>query len=725
MPADIVTKTVIHTKLVAAKVEVKPTLAVATAWAQIPGLRCTQLTRTVNGIDSAMLYYAAGHSVAQIGETYDECPPLNIKGQFIRITIGKDTDPKQEVWVGKLVDDHVTRAGVFVAEGQRRFRAQDQTFLALGLAHLLDSRQVDGAVVEPTTRIGRPLIFNSQSNASLASNRRRLGNRATDLNTDSVYPFAKVPSGTRWSAADIVKYLLKYFAPQKAGGDPFPTELVLDGDSATLLAGYKPTLDPGTKTTHELLNDLLNPQRGFCWSIEYSELFGTNGQAIVYAHSLAVEEATLPSDATLPANTNQQSLDFDLDETASPPKVIRNDRRRYNRVRARGAPITATFTIGDGDDTKANDWTSTLETTYKNGGKPTTAGPALDAYNALTDDEKAAKNDAVRRREVLERVYAAFRIPDDWDKKSGDGGAASPAVPRNWTFADTEKTGSILGSLPVVVGNIRVLPRTLLRRGVDYSNPSSLVDHNPSGSEPDLVPPFAAVKVATDPDKWHFADKLSTIDTTGSTPEGEVTTSYHLHAQQHAPGVVVKAYSGSAHTLAKNHWSGAEPTARDPELDYTAMIITRAAEADTRVEGAWPASPPADVMLEELVLDLGNDYRLDFLPENTVVDIVGSQLVKAEASSNVGRLLRDDREALEDIARIAFEWYQTERAGLELTLRQTRKLFDLGMMVTTIGDDETLETINSVIGTVVYDMMQGTQTIATIDNPIDLAAIVS
>lgn len=689
-------------------VEHKNTLALATPWGETEGLYCNQLTSRVNGLDEARLFYAAGSQVARRdGNGFQNCPPLNLINHFVRVTVDDGVTSYQ--WHGIVVDDHLSRSGVAMIGGQRKYRIQDQALTVNGLEFLLDSRRIDSAIVDDTTRIGRSLAFNSDSTARLTSSRATRGNRTSVTNSDSLYVFAKTPGGDVWSAAGIVAYLLKYFTPVQSDNTPNPVEWSLDVGAVLLLSDYYTTFDPTGMTTYEALNALLNPQRGFCWWVEYDPAAGTGGQAIVKVESLATSDVSLPGGGTLPENTDQKSVDFDLDPTAHGVQKFGSRRHRnFNRVRFRGAPITATFTVGFGDSTLAAGWEAALETAYKTAASGT-----------------AEENDAYRRASVFRGVYSSFRIPDAWDQKAGDGGATSPAVTRNWAFADTEKTGSILGGLPLMVNNVRVLPRTLLKSGVDYSNPSSQVDYNPAGSDPDLEPPFAAVKIATSPDKWAFTDKLSTIDTDGSTAVGDIKTSYHLYAQQQAPGVRVQASSGAAHAMAVNHWSGAQDTNRDPELDYENLIVTLSAEADTRVEGAWPASAPTGVMLDELVIEAGDDYRLDFLAENTVVDVVAGNLVLANATTNVGRLLRDDREALEALARQAYEWYQTDRSGLQFHLTQSRKLFDLGTLVTTIGDAETAETVNTVIGQVSYDFLQGRQQIVTLGDTIDLPALIT
>lgn len=711
--ADIITKPATPLLAPAAvTVATKANLTVANSWAATAGLECDALAIRVNGLSSAKLLYRAGHQVAQIGQPFANCPPLDLVGKFCRIQIDGSAD-----WTGLVVDENRVRSGVFIDADdgdKRKYRAQDQVFTVAGLEYLLDRRRIDSAITNDGTRLGRSIAFNAESTAYQKAARKQRGNRTSSTNTAGYYEFDDAPGGSEWTAANIVEYLLKYFGPVDDSDNELPTEFILSTGGFLLLSDYKPTLDPTGLTVKQALDQLLHPSRGWCWWVEYSEDTGTNGQAIVHVQSLASADITLPSGDTLPQNSDQQSLDFDLDETCESHRLTRNLQRRYNRVRCRGARMTSTFTVGFGDSTLADDWGSTLETAYKNAASSTTG------YGGLTDDEKAARNDAFRRSELLDRVFKAFRVPAAWDQKCGDGGATSPAVTRNWAFADIETTGSILGGLPTIVNNIRVLQRTLLEVGVNYADPTTPVDNNPSGTELDLRAPFAIVKVATSPDKWQFADKLTQADWADGTEVGDIKSSYHLYAQQQAPGVVLRSSSGDAHACALNHWTSAEPTGRDPEIDYEDMIVTLSAEADKFAEGVYPASVTAGEWVDELVIELGDDYRLDFLADKTVVDVDNGDLVLATPSTNAGRLLRDDRERLEDAARMAYEWYQDDRVGLDLTLGQTSQLFTLGTLVTTIGDGETLETINTVVGSIAYDFVNQTQTVATLGDAINL-----
>lgn len=727
MPADIVTTpaSVVDTHA-EITVELKSNLVIAEDWTATTGLYCDRLETRVNGFDSAALHYQCGDQVKQIeGAAFAEATPLDVADSYCRVTVGPPGNPTSHYrWHGVVVDDEVSNKGVFLDGGVRKFRFRDQSITVLGLEYLLDRQPIGAAIVHDTTRLERTLVFNGGALSGEQAGRAGRGNRHTEVNADGVYAFSKAPNADEWTAADIVKYLLKYFAPVDNAGDPLPTLFSLTAGSATLLSGYKPKLDPRGLTVMQALNAIINPKRGFCWWVEYDETVSPNGAASIVVESLANTLVTLPSSATLPANTRQKAVDMDLDPTVDRVRRRSDRRKRYDQVLCRGARMTSTFTLGFGDSTLAIDWEAAAATAYANAAKPGEAGAALDAYNALTDEEKAKQNDAYRRSALLNRVYTCYRIPDDWDRKSGDGKSASG---RDWTFGDVSASGSIAGELPIVINGLRILETTMLREGVDYTDPANPVDNNPDGSEVNYVAPFAIVKVATSPDGYAYADKLNNYELADGDAVGDVRASYNLFAQERAPGIVLQSSSGLNHTIAKDRFDPgtAEPTATLPEVDYETIRVTVSAEADKFCEAIYPASASADTPVEVLEIYLGDSYRLDFLPGNTVVDVRGGEVITCNDTTNAGRLLRDDRQKLSDLAQLAYQWYQTERASVSARLNQTHPLFELGTLVTTIGDAETAQTVNSVIGVVAYDFKAGSQSIITLGDAVDFPGLLT
>ena len=138
-----------------------------------------------------------------------------------------------------------------------------------------------------------------------------------------------------------------------------------------------------------------------------------------------------------------------------------------------------------------------------------------------------------------------------------------------------------------------------------------------------------------------------------------------------------------------------------PEVDYTDLRATVCAESDNYAEGKEyevAVLPDPPVPIEVLIIDAGDDYRLDFLARNTVIDLNKGIPVVAASSAAI----RDDRPTLNDLARVAFEWYRRSpshhrRIPAAAAAGESRQL------VTTIGDGTTQSTINTVVSAITYD----------------------
>lgn len=289
----------------------------------------------------------------------------------------------------------------------------------------------------------------------------------------------------------------------------------------------------------------------------------------------------------------------------------------------------------------------------------------------------------------------------------------------------------MVGGQPLAPQGLRLLNRTRLKLGVNYANPSAPESNAPEGSLEEFLPPFALLKVEEEPaansnpnpDRWQYCNKMEQSRFHGGTRPGPaIKTSYHLSMQENVPGIVLKAAGSLPHAVALNYFDDVTyPTRVKPEVSYLYLRATVCAESDNYAEGVYAVDPlPPDVPIQELVVDMGDDYRLDFLAENTIVDLKAGVPVLADSAA----VLRDDRKYLKDIARIAFEWYREDRNALTVEFRQLRNLFGLGQLITTIGSGSTQSNINTVISCLTYNFDKaGTTTVETSDQTLDVRGL--
>lgn len=119
-------------------------------------------------------------------------------------------------------------------------------------------------------------------------------------------------------------------------------------------------------------------------------------------------------------------------------------------------------------------------------------------------------------------------------------------------------------------------------------------------------------------------------------------------------------------------------------------------------------------LVRPLVLRFANAF-LDYVVPGTVLACRAGELLKTAA----GGFVRDDRQRLRDIARMAFAWYGTTRRILSLPFRGIVSGFAVGHLITTIGRGATLEEINTAITSVAYDFEGGTMQVQTSFGELD------
>jgi hypothetical protein len=709
-------------------------------------LWCNSWHDRCNGISTGTLVMALG-DVFQVGGThFEEYQPVDLQGKFCRITWVDDG--VTSVRIGYIVGAAQDRSAVEenVDPDQNKLKGRVQEFDVVGLEYFLGRVQVDTAVLYDAgadLRIGRALIFNGDRSLYDNDTSRR-GNRSSlpqldedgdpegdEAAEDFAFTDGATP-GVPWSAKDMVRHLLRYHRPVDTEDEPAPCRFSLqfrrDGQGEEIpndqeaLEGMFPTIPTERKTTLDVLNEIIDPKRGVEWWAELAKNgFGvpitTPGfiEVRIRVASRTSAELTLPSGGALPANADQVEMNFDQNVDVG-DVVLREDKRRhYDQVIVRGARQTSTFTVSTEDGNLEGDWSTDLENEYKSGGSGATA------------DLK----DVYRRNEKFGTVYSHFRIPFDWDGSVRNGvgtGTLSPAI------VEIEPDGTVVGAAEFSIWGIRLLNTTRLLVGYNYAASASsptAIEEIPSGSTPDMMKPFAFFVYTPSGGGdvvARYADKLS--DQLG--PVGDLTSSYHLAIQQNNPGIIVRGTAGKQHKMAGDSWTGTGTDVTDatPELDFASggdydviLGATVTAEFDRFAEGKWPetlAHVPEGKPVEVLTIYAGDKYRLDYLANETTLFIDDSTGTSVPALAT-GGVIRNDQQALQDIARMRYEWYKVDRQPISITLKHCKELFRLGMLLTTIGEGSTLVSVNSVVNSIQYDLLNGRTTVGTDEADLDIA----
>jgi hypothetical protein len=628
----------------------------------------------------ASLQYRFG-TMAREGEaaaTY--YPPLDLLNKFVRITV-----PLLSIsWVGVVLQDG-DDYGPLENVGGTRQAYGNQQFSAVGLEWFLMRKTINYSIVYFDTRIERAIGYNAGMGTGRGLDYEERANRSTHSTTQ----FASTKDeAVIWTADQIANSLLTNYPPADASNNPEPCEFVLSGDYADYLGPFKPTLEVEGQSVWQALNNLISPNRGLQWRVEYNDALN---QAEVIVDSMAAASILLPSGDTLPAASSPVVLS-DADSTEWRVSITKRGDRRYDNVVCRGARRRAVFTVSMESENLEPSWRAADETAYK---------------AAIGSD--AEVNDAYREGNRFERVYQCFHIPTDWNGASNDGGSvptistpACPTVPQG--------SLSITGVQATAMPGLRLLRTMPIRATHDYDDATAPTPRDPDNIYSEWQRPFAVV----DDDgegKWRFTHATT----------GERNTGFHMNVLDGTPGIQFHPPQGMPHSLAKNHFDPEADGASDTEpiVDYATIRCTVCGEWDAYCEAKYPLADGASDPLQTLYISIGERARFDWLAEGTIYDISNGTL---EVVSNGGPL-RDDRELCEQYARIAYEWYGIERADVTIRSALTEAPVQVGDLITVIGNGAAEVVVNAVVSQITYNLESGGTHISAGFAELDIAGL--
>jgi len=305
-------------------------------------------------------------------------------------------------------------------------------------------------------------------------------------------------------------------------------------------------------------------------------------------------------------------------------------------------------------------------------------------------------------------------LPADWDGQvaDGEGGAASAAFPAD------DRYGAETYYLPGL--------RFARRLPEDITG----VISSPSGSPNEPLLPFALFKVTDDgTTRYQYSDKLNANAENELAGQGNGRPwAASMKIQPDAPGIILKVSGRDAkpHLLAATDFSGLSYD-DDGDLDWRYMIVTATLVLDSQVEAVWPADgdldPNPDVV-RRLVIDLsGKDrYRLDYLHAGAVLSVDDAGALERGSDYGLADYIRDDRAALEDLARFVFEWYAVTRQAFTLKVAQIYDAVDVGDLIYEIGTGDNVESVRSIVTSITHDLRKGDSAITTSFAELDFSA---
>ncbi len=691
------------------KVFVKQTWA--EDWAQKPCLFCNSMAKRASPeTSSAELVYDYGIARQYDAAGLDVYAPLELANWYVKVQVdqfdasGNAIAPL--VWIGVVTDRGDARQGAAKDSQGKAKPTGKQSFIAYGLEIFLEREIVRQSTVEAQDSfnvievdVNRPLGFNEPA---ARSEDFLQANRSGQPGEKGAYVFAKELAGAdEWSVRAIVEYLLAYRSPKNALGEvAIPFEL----DAANLgqLPDWNhPKISVRRESVKDLIDAAISRKRLTGYYLDVDET-ASPAKVKLYPFTFAQADVGIGT-ATIEANPNQVSLDFDSAFDVDQATLKRSVAAQFDQVAVRGGRKGACCTVSFKDNNLAIDWDAAIETEYE-----TAASTQGDYPTAWA--EKQQRNRLWRQADRYKRVYAWFAIPATWTGETGDGENGvikQPAIVKDDAF-DQLDTFWPPGFL--------LQPYLPLLTDHDYTGDKigagTVVDKTPSGRQPERLRPLAFLKLVSNDGttRYHHLEKPVESDKSDKYSLGSAQWHGSLRMQDRALGIELRTHGAPQHVIAKTDFSPADGSDKTPVADYRDnLIATVYLLTDHYLEVKHPetvAGNPDVVRLLEI--DFGEEGRLDYVAPNTVVGVSDGKLQRSN-----GGYVRDDRDRMRQLAEAAYEWYREERQAFTLTYRQVSGAFKLGQLITQIGSGDTLEAVNTPITSIEWDLLAGTTTIST------------
>lgn len=663
-------------------------------------------------MDEAELEYRYGDIMRPNTAFFAKGNPLSIDGHYVKIVIEQGEGRDDLTWYGVLV------------ERSDELRGSDGTspsgrthYTAYGLEYLLSKSPITRSFYrredDGESFVDRAIGFNTavrdaydgDSRASAGTTRQGNMSEAPGFNVAPVFRKAG-EDGTTWSAANIIEYLLSYHAPVNADGNE-AIRFVLDYDSAIdHLTWGTPVVEVRRHAVLDILNELCDRRRLTSWRL----VVESDDTVSVVIFTFNASAISLPDGSTIPANDSTVTWNFDSQVEIASAVLMQDRSAKFDYVLVRGERRTSTFTVSTYTSKIEKDWETADETAYITG-----AGVGADR------NAKQERNRLYRLTDRFKRVYSYFKIPKSWTGTDYAGTVVCPTL---------DASGNVTAiSEKFWYPGLRLTARLPLQHDIDYSGTNiaddNLVDTAPAGSLPEYRAPLILIK--TEGSRYRQIEHLSAESNDDSAGKF-YGWSAGVRMQDEALGFVLDVRGDAPqHIIAGPAFTGADADdladfSSSESLNYADDIsATVCIEFDSYCQGVWPTGSPLESTdtLRSLLIEVPN-ARLDYVVPGTVVAVNASGTLTTNSS---GGFITDDRERVENIARMAYEWYSATRYALHVSVNDLVCDFSIGQLITTIEHGTLTRTINSVITDISLDLVQGTSSVKTQFGQLDFGGL--
>lgn len=678
----------------------------AASWVERPLLRCNNLSnQAAPGHASAQFHYRYGRALLPaIGNrsadsSVSTVPRGSLLGHYVKVVVtGVGT------WYGVLTDIVDDRTGDLTgnyASGTEQYTAYGLTLLLEKSLPIRQTKVKTGSGTSVTIGVAIPVNGGSDGRPT----RSRIAAANQDA-TDNVFTNSLTTAiPDTWTAQDFGDYLLDNFPPKDSAGTAQITFNLLGG---TALNYKLPMFAYHGQNLWQILQRLIPRQRGLGF---HAVVNGSDEVDIkVWSHSPTA--ISLPSGETIPANTDTTTYNVANAVNINNVTVTTSAIQTYDQVICVGERRGSVFSV---DSTVLEpDWTQgvgTDEDDYNDG------RTADSDWSSLSDSEKFKRNSDYRAEDHLTRVFSWWRFPVDWDGLSMSvTGAKKVFVAID---PDTGDPDEVADAMPHWAGELRIQSFVPLRQGVDYTGTITPATSEADDEEGEFLPLLA----------WWDKELGERMDAAADGDTDARTWSVQTRVRDDAPGLIFQVVGGQQHYLANDLYvsngsfedTPSEAQARNHDSWRATIYVLQPQHVEARYPADDDVTSGDVVRVLELMIP---DAYLDYLVPTTTVAINHAADGTITYGTSSGGWVRDDRERLDDIARLAWQWYGTERKTLNLSFRGITAGFDIGTIVTELQAPSGNQTINTAITNVTYDLNGGTTSLQTHYNEIDFAALV-
>lgn len=669
-------------------------------WVERTHLHCDFVHFTCNpDMAKAQFTWLYGNLLRAGESEWDVVEKLDHLRSFVKVEIDNPDDEDHPIiWTGILEEDNGEQKGVLATPEDGHGRGK-QILVAYGLDIMLARHELRESISISTLgteqTVQRPIEFNAKAQVE-SDDKTESPNRSPDPGIKGAFIFANdLTTAKYWTTVQAVEYLLAYHAPKDEVDDTI-VKWQLD---AAAFFGILPDFDKPRKpcegrTLRQLLDEFIDRRRLLGYTVALLPVDGGIDKIEVQTFTFAPSDLAFDGN-TIPANLSQKALIFDADTAVETAYLRQSTMEAIDQVVCTGQRAVACFTIDVDSDTLDRGWTSDQQESYEAGAS------GLAGYAALDDWDKEQRNKMARANEHVKRVYSYFGLPffpqPDWTGKNSTG---QPV------FEDPDNPGV---ALPFYFPQLRFAHHLPLKTDHDYRGGNiadeEVPDNTPPGQKWEYRPSFVVIPLLnSSPKQYHVLNSLA-INTEVPQPALETEDGYKWSAsirmQEDYPGFVLTVGGQPQHVLGGSAFT---PLAVDDpgvaKFDWADLVATVAMPIDKFAEGRWPADPAPSQAVRRLVINLGDEYKLHYVAPNTMVAIDPDTRAKITSS---GGFVRNDEPKLQALARLVYEWYRTPRQSIELSFTYVTAKLAIGDLITTIGQGDSLQTINSVVTGVKYE----------------------